>query len=390
MGLKIALVCGHFLPGMGYVEVHLANTYAQQGHEVHVFTSDQIPSYVQGMTAEHYQVGTTKVDDYYITRVHAHFSKGQMVKAKSLVNAVEGYEPELVIVIGVGKLFPKPIYSIKSRKFKVVTLFGDNEDTYEESLKQKLLLVLKKPVYKAAVATSDALVSYTPSTEEIVAQLIPQRLRKQLSANNLNSSLGFDQHHFQYTPEVREATRAKVIGLEEHPLLITATRVTPFKRLERVIEAVDALNAAGTELHYLILGFGKDEYSQQLQERMQQSPFAARLHALPFAPREELVQWYNAADFGHWPNAAISIFEALGCGLPLWLPEKKNISHILEEGTTGTYHTDPKLGLQQLLQLPFDRNAIAQKALQFSWPVIATNILNHAGVHVEPANTTQA
>ena len=47
--MKIAIVCGHFLPTMGYVEVHLANAFHQLGNEVQVFTSRIIPTYVKAV-----------------------------------------------------------------------------------------------------------------------------------------------------------------------------------------------------------------------------------------------------------------------------------------------------------------------------------------------------
>ena len=44
---KVALVCGHFVPQLGYLEVHLARAWSALGHEVSVFTSNQIPNYVK-------------------------------------------------------------------------------------------------------------------------------------------------------------------------------------------------------------------------------------------------------------------------------------------------------------------------------------------------------
>ncbi|MGE3654978.1 MAG: hypothetical protein AB7G22_12715, partial [Flavobacteriales bacterium] len=68
--MKIAIVCGHFLPSMGYIEVHLANAFHKLGNEVKVITSDVVPSYVKKISE------LSENTPYEMVRLKASFSMG--------------------------------------------------------------------------------------------------------------------------------------------------------------------------------------------------------------------------------------------------------------------------------------------------------------------------
>lgn len=383
MSLKIALVCGHFLPEMGYLEVHLAKALSKLGHQLHVFTSDQIPAYVRAYAEGKTQPGTAQIDELYsLTRLKANFSVGQMVKCKGLAKAVQDFAPDITIVIGLGKLFPKPVFG--KNVGRLIVLLGDNEDTYDQSIKKKLMGTLKNPVYKKAIQHADKICSYTPSTAEIVKGLIPTSLHQVLDQKNNQISLGFDPEHFYYNEAFRMKKRDSLEVADDVPLLITATRVTPFKGLERIIDAVDALNSEGIKLQYLIVGFSDDEYSKTVQRKMKSTANPDMFIDAPFVKTSELLAFYNAADLGLWPNPAISIFEALGTGLPLMLPTKNSVSHILQSEEDGLYvdmdSSELKAKLKQLVTIAThgQRNRKAQAEKQkarFAYQQIAQQII---------------
>lgn len=327
--MKIAIVCGHFLPSMGYLEVHLANTFSKSNHEIKVFTSRVVPTYVKS-------VGKLTDDTpYEIVRLKASFSLGQMVKSKYLAAEVQKFEPELVICIGLGKLFPKPIYQIKNRNFRLVTLLGDNEETYTakgytKKLKNSLIQqFLKKIVYRQAIVESDVLLPYTPSTIDIITRFVNRKTAGILKLKSKQISLGFNEEHFFYD-ELERNEQRKPLGISLHDnLLITATRVVPEKGLEKIIDLVDAVNKKGFHINYLIVGFQEDVYSKKLKEYIAQKEHKNKIICKSFASTSQTRKYYNAADAAIFNRAAISIFEALATGLFLLLPHQKNISHIL-------------------------------------------------------------
>jgi len=344
--MKIAIVCGHFLPTMGYMEVYLAKEFFKLGHEVNVFTSDRVPAYLNAILQEPLQQGvkTNAKDGYTITRLKPWFSVGQMVICNGLEDKVLEFEPNLVLVIGLGKLFPKPLLNGKKRAYQLITLLGDNSDTHESSKRKPILDTikswLKHPLYAKAVKYSDHIFSYTPETVSIVEKIIPQKLRPVLVEKSINISLGFDIGKFFLSEEECKSGREKLNIPEDDLLLITATRIIEEKRFENVINFVDDYNKTGKVLHYVIIGFFEDDYGKQLKQFIQEKEFSSRFLCFPFLDHENVRELYLSADFAYFPSAVISIFEAMGTGLPIVLPNRANVSHIVNEGETGWYFNE--------------------------------------------------
>tara|TARA_B100000809_G_scaffold104252_1_gene102791 strand:+ start:1731 stop:2870 length:1140 start_codon:yes stop_codon:yes gene_type:complete len=377
--MKIAIVCGHFVPEMGYVEVHLANTFHKLGHTVKVITSNK-----KSLSAQQTVVNAKKEKaDYDIVRLNSWFSYGQIVCANGIEKELINFAPEKVIVIGLGKVFPKAVFKMKNRSFKLITLLGDNENTYNsasKNLKRTLLQkLLKTPVYNWAIKKSDQLIGYTPSTKASVNSFISEELKQELTKKYSTTSLGFDEDEFYYSSEKREALRTE-LGIEKDELvMVTATRVTAAKKLEKVIDTIETLVKKGKPFKYVLIGFSENEYSQQLKDYISSKKLENTVLMLPFIDRKQMVNYYNMADVGLWSQAAISIFEGLGTGLFLLLPQKSNVSHILT-GETGNYYAQNNLvetletSFLTVLNTNRAKNAADSKA-QFSFNTIAKKLI---------------
>ena len=378
--MKVAIICGHFVPELGYVEVHLANAFHRLGHSVKVITSNKT-----SFSAKHISVNKKEILPFEIVRLKPWFSYGQIVKAKGVNKEIENFNPDKVFVIGLGKVFPKEVFNIKNRSFELVTLLGDNENTYnksDKSLKRTLLQKwLKTPVYELAIKNSDRLLGYTPSTKEIVATFIKDRLIDVLSKKYTLMSLGFDESEFYHSENKRKIIREELIISDNELVLITATRVNPAKKIEKVIDAIEVLTKKGLSFKYILIGFSDSEYSQQLKNYISNKELNDVIITLPFIDRKEMVNYYNMADIGLWTQAAISIFEGLATGLFLLLPSKKNVSHILNS-ETGRYYSEDDLysilGKSVVEYNPNLRTKIAKEAKsKFSFDIIAKKLLNN-------------
>ena len=336
--MKIAIVCGHFVPTMGYIEVHLANAYQRLGHELTVITSDASSSTGKYLTTRKEE----ETSEYNIIRLKSWFSAGQIVLSKGIAKEIQRLDPDKVIVVGLGKVFPKEVFNIKNRAFELITLLGDNETNHYRSSKNLKRIFLqtffKTPVYELAIKKSDRLVGYTPSTEETVKSFIKPKLKEVLSEKYSVTSLGFDSAEFNCNESERSRIREK-LGIEKDELVvITATRITSAKKIENVIDAMATLVSRGYKFKYVLIGFTEHKYSQELKEYITSKELNDAVITLPFISRSETNDYYNMADIGLWTRAAISMFEGLATGLFVMLPAQKNVSHILD-GNKGVYFT---------------------------------------------------
>ena len=160
--MKITIVCGHFIPDMGYIEVHLARAFAELGHDVTIVTSTTIPSYVSHL---HDDFGDPP-KGVRVIRLKPFFTLGQIVMARGVRSTVEKSNPDQIIVIGLGKAFPKAALGLGVH---TTVLFGDNSASYGDSASSKtkmLFEVFKRSTYQKAIEDADRLVAYTPESFE--------------------------------------------------------------------------------------------------------------------------------------------------------------------------------------------------------------------------------
>ncbi|MFQ5335024.1 MAG: glycosyltransferase family 4 protein [Flavobacteriales bacterium] len=401
--MRIALVCGHFLPELGYIEVHLAKAFTRLGHDLKVFTSTAVPPYVRKRIENDYPAGTDYVNDIQVCRLNPSFTLGQMVRCKGLREAVGQFGPELIVVIGLGKLFPIPVLSDVERKCSLAVLLGDNVDNKKlysassgrafvkqtsSSITQHLL---KNRAYRLAVQGADKLFAYTPETAEVVASFIPRGLLPEMEKKMQFISLGFDEDRYYFSRQERTAKRRE-LGLTEGELLfVTATRVTANKRLEMVIRSIPHLPNA----KYALIGFMGDSYEAHLRNLIAELKMGKQVLCFPFLPPEKVREMYNAADIGIWHHPTASTLEGMGTGLPVLLEKRKKVAHLLHCPGSGSFFKEGEVLAAMRKTCSAHQHATtvrmqlaAAHAKRFSWQAIAGQILSAMAQHDTPLNTS--
>jgi glycosyltransferase involved in cell wall biosynthesis len=338
-------VAGHFMPEVGYQEVYLARACSRLGHDVRVVTSDRVSPSARGVLGRRYEPGLS-VDATYgfsVLRLRAPIQIGALVLAPGLRRAIEEYAPQIVMVMGVGKLFPYPVLSSRKR-YKLVALFGDNSDFWDfssaslglRSLRSKVSQrALKDVVYRRAVKHADRISLSTPETKGIVASSLSPRLRRALEHKHFLAPLGFDSDEFFFCEDDREQGRTELEASAGECVFITCTRVKPKKSLERVVDGVSKLRADGHKVRYVIAGFVGGAYEDKLKAHIARQASPEIFHCLPFLDHATMRRLYCSADVGIWLKAAISIQESMGTGLPVLLEDKPSVSHLVQDGVNG-------------------------------------------------------
>jgi glycosyltransferase involved in cell wall biosynthesis len=326
--MKITIVCGHFIPAMGYIEVHLARAFAEMGHDLTVVTSTEIPPYVAHL---HQDFGEAP-KGVEVIRLKPKFTLGQVVIATGVKEAVLASSPDQIIVIGLGKAFPKPALGLG---IHTTALFGDNAASYGDSPSGKTRLLFetfKRGTYQKAIEKADRLVAYTPESFEAAGKMLGGKWVKILAKQKDFISLGFHPEEFFFDEKLRREKRAELGYSESDKVVITATRIKPEKNLEA---AIPAFAKAGENTKWLLLGTAQDDYSRSFAKKLEEAPGPRRFRLLPIQKRDQLNAFYSAADLALFTTPAISIIEAMGAGLPVILPKEKSLSHLISEGDQG-------------------------------------------------------
>ena len=346
--MKIGIITAHYMPEVGYQEVHLPRAFARSGYEVKVFTSDASVNLGGEMNKLNYKSGLSK-DEKYKYEILRLPSLSYKSKAYSfgLQKAVLDFNPEVLVILGVAKIFPLPLLNAAfHNKIKIVSVYGDAKEYLDRgTFKQKLKTAfhelgyrfIKEPLYRKAVKYGHRLVMNIPETNDFFLSFLKGKEKTLFEQKRQMLTLGFDPDEYFFSEVDRKQKRNELGFNEEDIVIITSTRVNKRKNLEKNIKLISQLHAAGKKVRYVIVGFLGDDYERELKAFIQSQPNADLFRCFPFLNAAEIKKLYSAADIGIWLKAAISIQEAMGTGLPVILENKPSVNHLIKEGVNGWF-----------------------------------------------------
>lgn len=403
--MRVAIVCGHFMPEVGYQEVWIARTLARLGARVRVVTSVAVSSSVRWLRRAPYPAGRSWVPEgYEIVRLPVAFRFRSAVLSRGVAEVVAEWSPELICLLGIGKVFGTRVLTEPALRDVPIVCFFSELDEYRRHhslparlvswLQDRGLELFKESLYRRAIRRAQLLVCNSPGTLQwLHARCRTTEEREALTAKARVLTLGYDSRLFFFDATEREQTRQALGVAPGDVVLVTVTRVVPQKGLERIVDAVGALQHAGLPVWYLLIGGMGNAYERELRRRMQAQPRPERFQLLPFGQAEEVRQLLAGADLGIWMQIAISAHEAMGTGLPVLLPRRFSLSHLLTDGVTGWYWDEPEgfeealaQAVGQLAQLSEQervrqRRQLAQEnARRFAYEAILHQIFQELGI----------
>jgi glycosyltransferase involved in cell wall biosynthesis len=143
-------------------------------------------------------------------------------------------------------------------------------------------------------------------------------------------TLGTDTDQFRPDLEGGKRVRSRFGLGEEVPVIVFVGRVVPEKRIETIIEALGVPELS--ESHLMIVGPVDDAYRGALLSGVSDT-VKDRIIFTGGVDHEELPAYFSAADVGVWPgDGAISIIDAMACGLPVVVSRLDSSSHLISSG----------------------------------------------------------
>jgi hypothetical protein len=344
-GRRIAIVCGHFVPELGYQEVDLAAAFARLGATTRVVTSTRRSPNARAIGVDSYTEGLHAQGAYEVLRLPTRLAIGSNLVGGDVRPALAEFRPDAAILVGPGKLFGLEIFSETATPYRRIAVIQDNSEDgrsraqygWRGRLKAVAHRLVKQPAYRRVVRHADRVILNVPETQEIVRPWLGADEQEDLRHKAVQLRLGFDPSEFYFESDERAAWRSEH-GIAPHEVvLVTCTRATPSKRLEDVIDAVSRLRRQGLALRYVLSGLLDDSYAQTLRAHAARQPEPDAVLLLPLLDHDAMRVLFAGSDLGFWSQAAISIQQAMGTGLPVVLRDRPTVSHLLQPGVNGWY-----------------------------------------------------
>src|SRR5215208_4659753 len=135
------------------------------------------------------------------------------------------------------------------------------------------------------------------------------------------------------------------LGLKDQDiLLVYAGRIAPEKNINFLLQSFAGIAQLIPNLYLLIVGGGKKQFEEELQEFIVQLGIASRVRSTGMSSYEDIPSYLSMCDIFVTTSVSetfgMSTVEAMGTGLPIMGVHSPGTSDIVEDGKTGFLSTE--------------------------------------------------
>jgi glycosyltransferase involved in cell wall biosynthesis len=147
---------------------------------------------------------------------------------------------------------------------------------------------------------------------------------------------GVDLHKFH---DVKPCPRSEFAVTDQDILLVYAGRIAPEKNINFLLQSFAGIAQAIPNIYLLIVGGGKKQFEEELQESIQQLGIGPRVRSTGMISYEDVPSYLAMGDIFVTTSIAetfgMSTVEAMAAGLPIMALHSPGTSDIVDDGKTG-------------------------------------------------------
>lgn len=390
--MKILHLIGFFQPELGYKEYYIARNQVKLGHEVFIVTSDrlypfsnvsEISKKINVSDNRRYDAGTFRIDGITVFRLPAIFEFHGAIFLRGVKKILREIQPDVVHAYEPVQAVPV-LGACYKRKLGYALLSDHQQFEVPSTLLGKLYFYCcSRFLSRYMFQKADAILLPTDASKKFAIKRLGAPIEKCKDV-----PLGFDRDIFYFNEQSRIKMRKQLNIKDDELLLVTAGRITRQKKYELILKALKKTKGKH-KYKYLLLGSGDQKYVSELWALAEELSIQDKFMYREFVPKEQLHEYYSASDVGIWPvQPSITIIEAIGCHLPVILPNRDTVAHLVQSGNGILFKEGDIDNLAQLLdELPNQLQYMREKAKYaaaetFDYRKIAAQIIEIAkGTH---------
>ncbi len=169
--------------------------------------------------------------------------------------------------------------------------------------------------------------------DDVLAQLNPAAMPKMRFWRN-----GLDLDRLRKAGPLERNSRRRALGLPDDAfVMLTASRLVAWKRIDRAIAALPPLLKTLPTALLLVVGDGEER--TRLERLAEQLGVARHVLFVGGVPQEEVLGYMHAADLllavADLTNVGNPLLEAMACGLPIAAVDGGDTRDLIEDGVSG-------------------------------------------------------
>lgn len=347
--LKIVHLCPYFSPQLGYEEYYLAYYQKKLGYDVYVITSTRLPPFknIEKMLKDAGEQNPSRIREAGFKVIDGIKVYRQPVLIETLA--------DFMIILGVKKLLKEinpdivhghggkqgpTFWGALYKKELGYKFVCDSHDFYyaDHPLVRKIrslkdwiaktdYIYFRKYLARYVYARADRLIAVTSACKDFMQEFVGADSQMIDIIN-----LGADTDKFKFRPNGRSKVRTEY-GLDDDQIVILFSGIiTRRKSVEKLIEIFARLLQNHSNIRLFIVGDADHDYLNYLKETTRKLKVEDNVIFTGFKGREELPDYFSAADIGVWVSNNSLIFMEVGAiGLPMIIPDMQ-LSHVVDYG----------------------------------------------------------
>jgi glycosyltransferase involved in cell wall biosynthesis len=291
----------------------------------------------------------------------------------NIIKKVKEFSPNCVVSIGFGS-FSTIIVQLWCKKNGIPFLIWNENRIDQERQRNTIFWYIKRMMMKNA----DLLIATGSSAESHYNELLP-------GSRCYKVPYTVDIETFQKRALDERQNRARLrkkLGIPENAqLVLTVSRLDPFKRIGDIMHATALAIKNIPNIHLAIVGEGKDR--QHLEDEAKDLGIKDHVHFLGWYTKEQMPCAYGMADIFVLASQrdvwGVVVNEAMASGLPVIASDQVGAAHdLVKQGITGfIFPVGDRAKLAELIQATFEspdglsqmgHNAMELVCSQYSHP----------------------
>lgn len=318
--MRIVHLVDWYIPNMGYQENFLPHEQKKLGHEVYIITSDRVPNFKGLLNDSKTRIigqGLTEDRGVIIIRLPCLEYHGKVIP-RGLRRKLLEIDPDILQAHDI--FSPFSMLALFYKRRSGCKLFIDdhtnNDNFHPKGLFAHLYVLGVRVMIKIFSRRIRLFLPVTYAVQEFLHTKLNIPSERMAIMH-----LGADSRRFKPSAEIRDHYRTSLMIKTEETLIITSGKFDWCKDIHVLISAFAEVERSYPEVKILLLGSGPKEYMDYLKELVNHLKLSEKIIFRGFVPNDELPGYYCAADIGIWPgDNSIGVFEALGTGLPIIVP----------------------------------------------------------------------
>lgn len=319
--MRIAHITTYHLPELGYEVAYLSKMQAKAGHKVYIISSNIAPPEKPSAHNTVVQQPDKGGNDAKVIRLPVLKVQNRIIYLLRLSKVLRQINPEIIHCHDVFSANALVAAIFKRGSANNILIFCNHAADFNTNARSNFF---RRSIYGLFRMTGGQLIKRHADAFVAIGENERLFLSRELGVSQEQvriSRLPVPVGLFDRNQATRVKVRQELRLADRDVVVIHAGTLAPRKRVDLLIQALQAVRRAGANVRLLLVGGGEEKYLQTLRTFVHKCSLGEFVYMIDrFVSKKELAGYFAAADIAVWPgDISIAAVETMAAELPIIL-----------------------------------------------------------------------